>query len=50
VVEQNDAIDQVLRNRPWTLVLGHRRADNLLFGEPGDRDGPIQRYAGMSRN
>jgi aminoglycoside phosphotransferase (APT) family kinase protein len=38
VVEQNDAIDQALRNRPWTLVHGDLRADNLLFGEPGERD------------
>ena len=50
VVDQNDAIDRVLRDHSWTLVHGHRRADNLRFGEPGDRDGAIQRYAGMSRN
>ena len=50
VVDQNDAIDRVLRGPPLDLVLGHRRVDNLRFGEPGDRDGAIQRYDGMSRN
>ena len=38
VVDRNDAIDQALEQRPWTLVHGDLRADNLLFGEPGDRD------------
>lgn len=38
VVEQNDAIDRALLERPWTLVHGDLRADNLLFGEPGERD------------
>lgn len=38
VMEQSDAIDRALEERPWTLVHGDLRADNLLFGEPGDRD------------
>lgn len=38
VVEQNEAIDRALSERPWTLVHGDLRADNLLFGAPGDVD------------
>ena len=32
VLEQNSAIDAALAQRPWTLVHGDLRADNLLFG------------------
>lgn len=32
VVEQSDAIDAAIAIRPWTLVHGDLRADNLLFG------------------
>jgi len=32
VLEQSSAIDQALEPRPWTLVHGDLRADNLLFG------------------
>ena len=32
VLEQGDAIDTALSERPWTLVHGDLRADNLLFG------------------
>jgi hypothetical protein len=31
VLEQTSAINQALRDRPWTLVHGDLRADNLLF-------------------
>jgi len=31
VLEQSDAIDAALQSRPWTLVHGDVRADNLLF-------------------
>lgn len=34
-VEANEAIDAALAERPWTLVHGDLRADNLLFGAPG---------------
>jgi len=33
VLEQSSAIDQALDARPWTLVHGDLRADNLLFGD-----------------
>jgi hypothetical protein len=36
VLEQNDAIDQALAERPWTLVHGDLRADNLLFSDTAD--------------
>ena len=32
VLEQSSGIDQALNDRPWTLVHGDLRADNLLFG------------------
>ncbi len=32
VLEQGEAIDAALAERPWTLVHGDLRADNLLFG------------------
>ena len=35
-VARNDAIEAALRQRPWTLVHGDLRADNLLFGGPAD--------------
>jgi Ecdysteroid kinase-like family len=38
VQEQSDAIDQAINARPWTLVHGDLRADNLLFD--GDLDDP----------
>lgn len=31
VIEQTEAIDAALQQRPWTLVHGDLRADNLLF-------------------
>lgn len=34
-VASNDAIEAALRRRPWTLVHGDLRADNLLFGGSG---------------
>lgn len=34
-VERNDAIETALAERPWTLVHGDLRADNLLFGTVG---------------
>jgi len=36
VLEQTSAIDQALDARPWTLVHGDLRADNLLFGDSSD--------------
>lgn len=38
-VARNDAIEAALRLRPWTLVHGDLRADNLLFG--GAADDPV---------
>ena len=32
VLEQNNAIDAALADRPWTLVHGDLRADNVLYG------------------
>ncbi|MEI6032600.1 MAG: phosphotransferase [Synechococcaceae cyanobacterium ELA739] len=34
VLEQGETIDAALAERPWTLVHGDLRADNLLFGGP----------------
>ena len=34
VLEQGDAINAALAERPWTLVHGDLRADNLMFGGP----------------
>jgi hypothetical protein len=36
VLEQTSAIDQALDRRPWTLVHGDLRADNLLFGRTAE--------------
>jgi hypothetical protein len=33
VVERSEAIDRALQERPWTLVHGDLRADNLLFDD-----------------
>ena len=32
MLEQNNAIDAALADRPWTLVHGDLRADNVLYG------------------
>ena len=41
VLEQSKAIDQALEERPWTLVHGDLRADNLLFGNSTDQPSSV---------
>mgnify|MGYP006276649113 CR=1 FL=1 len=36
VMEQSSAIDQALEDRPWSLVHGDLRADNVLFDDSSD--------------
>ena len=39
VLEQGEAIDAAVAERPWSLVHGDLRADNLLFGGPAQAPG-----------
>ena len=51
VLEQTSAIDAALAQRPWTLVHGDLRADNLLFGRtPEDPDAVIIDWSWASRS
>lgn len=51
VQEQSEAIDQAIDARPWTLVHGDLRADNLLFGgEPEDPEAVIIDWSWAARS
>jgi hypothetical protein len=51
VLEQTKAIDQALEERPWTLVHGDLRADNLLFDHAsGDPSSVIIDWSWASRS
>jgi hypothetical protein len=51
VQEQSDAIDEALAQRPWTLVHGDQRADNVMFAKtPGDPASLILDWSWASRN
>ena len=51
VLEQTSALDAALAQRPWTLVHGDLRADNLLFGRtPEDPDAVIIDWSWASRS
>lgn len=50
VLEQEEAIQGALRDRPWALVHGDLRADNILFGgEDGDPTATILDWAAVTR-
>lgn len=51
VLEQTTAIDQALEDRPWTLVHGDLRADNVLFDNTiDDPDSVILDWSWASRS
>lgn len=51
VQEQSDAIDEALASRPWTLVHGDLRADNVMFAKaPGDPASLILDWSWASRS
>lgn len=51
VLDQNAAIDEAIAARPWTLVHGDLRADNLLFGQaPDNPDAVILDWSWASRS
>lgn len=51
VQEQSEAIDQAIDARPWTLVHGDLRADNLLFGgDPEDPEAVIIDWSWAARS
>lgn len=51
VLEQTSAIDAAIAARPWTLVHGDLRADNLLFGRTAeDPDSVIIDWSWASRS
>ena len=51
VLEQTSAIDQALEDRPWTLVHGDLRADNVLFDHTiDDPDSVILDWSWASRS
>ncbi len=51
VLEQDEAINQAIEARPWTLVHGDLRADNLLFdGDPEDPEAVIIDWSWAARS
>lgn len=51
ILEQTSAIDAAIRERPWTLVHGDLRADNLLFDQTAENpDSVIIDWSWASRS